>query len=70
MAKRKSITLSAETIERLERLARDGWYGPDAAGIASRFVEDGVRQARNEGYLPPQGEPSKPAAKPATTKKS
>jgi len=51
MAKRKTITLSEETIARLELLAKGGWYGPDASGIASRFVEDGIRQARNEGYL-------------------
>lgn len=50
--KRKAITLSTVTLERLQRLAMGGWYGPDAAGIASQFVEDGLRRARESGYLP------------------
>lgn len=49
---RKTITLSVATVERLERLANAGWFGSDAAGVATNLVEAGLRQAREKGYLP------------------
>jgi hypothetical protein len=49
--KRKTITIAEVTLRRLNQLALGGWFGSDAAGIATRFIEDGVRDAREKGYL-------------------
>lgn len=48
---RHDCTLEPETWKRLQKLAKGKWYGGSAAKVMTRFIEDGIRQARLEGYL-------------------
>lgn len=48
---RHDCTLEPETWKRLQKLAKGKWYGGTAAKVMTRFIEDGVRQARADGHL-------------------
>jgi hypothetical protein len=50
---RKTCTLAVLTIRRLERLAKRATHGTSVPKIMTNFIEAGVRQAINEGYLRP-----------------
>jgi hypothetical protein len=48
---RKTCTIAALTLRRLERLARRGTHGTSAAAIMTNFIEAGIREAIKEGYI-------------------
>ncbi len=48
---RHDCILDPITWKRLKKLGKGKWYGPTAAKVMSRFIEDGVRKAREDGYL-------------------
>ena len=48
---RKTITLSLITVRYLEALAFKGTHGSDWSGVATNFVEKGIRQAIKDGFL-------------------
>lgn len=47
---RRTCTLAVVTIERLQRLK--GTHGTTIAGVMTSLIEDGVRRAMNDGFLP------------------
>jgi hypothetical protein len=47
----RTCSLAVLTIRRLERLARRATHGTSVPKIMANFIEAGVRQAINEGYL-------------------
>ena len=48
---RKTITLTRISVRYLEVLAKKGTHGSDWSGIATNFVEKGIRQAIQDGFL-------------------
>lgn len=48
---RHDCTLEPETWKRVQKLAKGKWYGNTAAKVMTHFIEEGVRQARDRGYL-------------------
>jgi hypothetical protein len=48
---KKSCTLSVLTLRRLERLARRATHGPTASAVMTHFIEAGVRDAIERGYI-------------------
>jgi hypothetical protein len=48
---KKSCTLSVLTLRRLERLARRATHGPTASAVMTYFIEAGVRDAIERGYI-------------------
>lgn len=48
---RRTCTLDPVTWRRMQKLAKGKWYGATAAKVMTRFIEDGIRQARADGYL-------------------
>jgi hypothetical protein len=48
---KKSCTLSVLTLRRLERLARRATHGPTASAVMTHFIESGVREAIERGYI-------------------
>jgi hypothetical protein len=48
---RKTCTLTVLTIRRLERLAKRASHGGSVPKIMTNFIEAGVRQAINDGYI-------------------
>jgi hypothetical protein len=49
--KRRACTLAVLTIGRLERLKRKGTHGTTIAGVMTTFIEAGVREALDKGYI-------------------
>jgi hypothetical protein len=48
---RKACTISALTLRRLERLAKRATHGTTAAAVMTNFIEAGVRDAIERGYI-------------------
>jgi hypothetical protein len=48
---KRSCTLAVATIRRLERLARRATHGSTASAIMTNFIEAGVREAIEKGYI-------------------
>lgn len=48
---RKTCTIAVLTLRRLERLARGATHGPSAAAIMTGFIEAGIRDAIEKGYI-------------------
>ncbi|MGH7048468.1 MAG: hypothetical protein ACREE2_18990 [Stellaceae bacterium] len=48
---KKSCTLAVLTLRRLERLARRATHGPTAAAVMTNFIEAGIRDAIEKGYI-------------------
>jgi hypothetical protein len=48
---KKSCTLSVLTLRRLERLARRATHGPTASAVMTHFIEMGLREAIERGYI-------------------
>ena len=48
---RKYCTLYPVTIRRLEVLAKTKWYGPTVPKVIAGLIEEGLRSARERGYL-------------------
>lgn len=48
---RHDCTLDPVTWKRVKKLAKGKWYGATAAKVMTHFIEEGVRQAREKGYL-------------------
>jgi hypothetical protein len=49
--KRRTCTLTLRTIRRLDRLKRHGTHGPTIAAVMTAFIEAGVREAIDRGYI-------------------
>jgi hypothetical protein len=49
--KRRACTLAVLTLGRLERLKRRGTHGTTIAGVMTTFIEAGVRDAIEKGYI-------------------
>jgi len=49
--KRRACTLAVLTIGRLDRLKRRGTHGTTIAGVMTTFIEAGVRDAIEKGYI-------------------
>ena len=48
---RRSCTLAAVTIRRLERLAKLGTHGTSVPKVMSNLIEAGIREAIEKGYM-------------------
>jgi len=48
---RRTCTLAAVTIRRLERLARLGTHGPSVSKVMSNLIDAGIRDAIEKGYI-------------------
>ena len=48
---KKSCTLAALTLRRLERLARRATHGATASAIMANFIEAGIRESIEKGYI-------------------
>lgn len=48
---KKSVTITILTLKRLERLARRQTHGATAAAVMTNFIESGVRDAIERGYI-------------------
>lgn len=48
---RKAITLAKVSFRYMERLAEKGTHGSDWVGVARGFIEAGIRDAIERGYL-------------------
>ena len=48
---RRSCTLAAVSLRRLQRLKVRGAYGTTVAGIMTTFIEAGLREANEKGYI-------------------
>ncbi len=48
---RKPCTLSALTIQRLNKLAKKGHYGTSVPKVMSNLIEEGIRRAIKDGFL-------------------
>jgi len=48
---RKTITLTRISVKYLETLAKKGTHGSDWSGIATNFVENGIREAIKDGFM-------------------
>ena len=48
---RKTITLTRISVKYLETLAKKGTHGSDWSGIATNFVEKGLREAIKDGFM-------------------
>ncbi len=48
---RRSCTLSAPAIKRLEKLAKNGAYGTTLPRVMTSLIEQGLRQAMQEGFI-------------------
>lgn len=48
---RKTCTLAVASVRRLERLAKRATHGPNAAAIMANFIEAGLRDAIERGYI-------------------
>lgn len=48
---KKSVTIAALTLKRLERLARRQTHGATPATVMTNFIEAGVRDAIERGYI-------------------
>lgn len=49
---RKSVTLLRITVRYLKALSKKGTYGPDVAGVMTRLIEQGIREALEKGHIP------------------
>lgn len=49
---RKTITFAVGTVEYLEQLASKGTHGNDVTNVIRTLVEEGIRSAIKEGFIP------------------
>lgn len=49
---RRTCTLAAITIRRLERLARLGTHGTSVSKVMSSLIDMGIREAIEKNYIP------------------
>ena len=48
---RKTCTIAVATLRRLERLAKRASHGTSASGVMTNFIETGIREAIEKGYI-------------------